>query len=98
MYGGDTLIPGSFDYLVAHSIEEAVGLLDQHGEDAKILAGGPSLIPLIRFRLAKPSMPVYINRLPGLEYRPEADCTLPLRTITPQAEFGYSPLLPSPYP
>src|SRR6266478_5516850 len=44
MYGGDTLIPGSFDYLVAQSVNEAVALLDQHGEDAKILAGGQSLI------------------------------------------------------
>ena len=56
MYGGDTLIPGSFDYLAAHSVNEAVALLDRHGEDAKVLAGGQSLIPLLRFRLASPAI------------------------------------------
>ncbi len=56
MFGGDTLIPGSFDYLAVHSVNEAVALLDQHGDDAKILAGGQSLIPLLRFRLARPSI------------------------------------------
>jgi carbon-monoxide dehydrogenase medium subunit len=98
MYGGDTLIPGSFDYLVAHSIEEAVGLLDQHGEDAKILAGGQSLIPLIRFRLARPSVLVDINRVPGLEYVQEADGTLHIGTMTREAELDSSSLIRDRYP
>ncbi len=98
MYGGDTLIPGSFDYLVAHSIEEAVGLLDQHGEDAKILAGGQSLIPLIRFRLARPSVLVDINRVPGLEYVQEADGTLHIGTMTREAELDSSSLIRNRYP
>ena len=98
MYGGDTLIPGSFDYLVAHSVEEAVGLLDQHGEDAKILAGGQSLIPLIRFRLARPSVLVDINRVPGLEYVQEADGTLHIGTMTREAELDSSSLIRDRYP
>jgi aerobic carbon-monoxide dehydrogenase medium subunit len=98
MYGGDTLIPGSFDYLVAHSIEEAVGLLDQRGEDAKILAGGQSLIPLIRFRLARPSVLVDINRVPGLEYVQEADGTLHIGTMTREAELDSSSLIRNRYP
>src|SRR5260370_33609777 len=98
MYGGDTLIPGSFDYLVAHSIEDAVGLLDQHGEDAKILAGGQSLIPLIRFRLARPSVLVDINRVPGLEYVQEADGTLHIGTMTREAELDSSSLIRNRYP
>src|SRR5260370_16405620 len=98
MYGGDTLIPGSFDYLVAHSIEEAVGLLDQHGEDAKILAGGQSLIPLIRFRLARPSVLVDISRVPGLEYVQEADGTLHIGTMTREAELDSSSLIRERYP
>ncbi|MBV9688456.1 MAG: FAD binding domain-containing protein, partial [Ktedonobacteraceae bacterium] len=56
------MIPGSFDYVVAHSVPEAVGLLEQHGDEAKILAGGHSLIPLLRFRFASPSVLVDINR------------------------------------
>src|SRR5260370_3562781 len=98
MYGGDTLIPGSFDYLVAHSIEEAVGLLDQHGEDAKILAGGQSLIPLIRFRLARPSVLVDINRVPRLEYVQEAAGTLHIGTMTREAELDSSSLIRNRYP
>jgi carbon-monoxide dehydrogenase medium subunit len=62
------LIPGSFDYLAAHSINEAVAMLDQHGEGAKVLAGGQSLIPLLRFRLASPTVLIDINRIDGLEY------------------------------
>ncbi len=98
MYGDDTLIPGSFDYLVPHSIEEAVGLLDQHGEDAKILAVGQSLIPLIRFRLARPSVLVDINRVPGLEYVQEADGTLHIGTMTREAELDSSSLIRDRYP
>ena len=57
------MIPGSFDYLAAHSVNEAVALLDQHGEDAKVLAGGQSLIPLLRFRLASPVILIDINQV-----------------------------------
>ncbi len=98
MYGGDILIPGSFDYLVAHSIEEAVGLLDRYGGDAKILAGGQSLIPLIRFRLASPSVLVDINRIAGLEYVQEADGALHIGTLTREAELDSSSLIRDRYP
>ena len=48
------MIPAAFEYARAGSVEEAVQLLEQHGEDAKILAGGHSLVPLMRLRLAQP--------------------------------------------
>jgi carbon-monoxide dehydrogenase medium subunit len=67
MYGGDILIPGSFDYLAAHSVNEAVTLLDRHGEGAKVLAGGRPYSPL-RFRLASPTILIDINHIDGLEY------------------------------
>ncbi len=70
------MIPGSFDYLVANSISEAVALLDQHGDDAKILAGGQSLIPLLRFRLAGSSVLIDINRIAALDYIQETDGVL----------------------
>src|SRR6266436_2526540 len=98
MYGGDTLIPGSFDYLVAQSVNEAVALLDQHGEDAKILAGGQSLIPLLRFRLAGPSVLIDINRINGLEYIQEADGTLHIGALTREAELDSSSLIRDRYP
>src|SRR5260370_24112995 len=98
MYGGDTLRPGSFDYLVAHSIDEAVALLDKHGEDAKILAGGQSLIPLIRFRLARPSVLIDINRIDGLEYIQETNGTLHIGTLTRETELDSSNLIRDRYP
>jgi carbon-monoxide dehydrogenase medium subunit len=96
--GGDTLIPGSFDYMVAHSVDEAVALLDQHGDEAKILAGGQSLIPLLRFRLARPSILIDINRIDGLEYIQETDGTLHIGAMTREAELDSSDLIRSRYP
>src|SRR5258708_13002506 len=98
MYGGETLIPGSFDYLVAHSIDEAVALLEKHGEDAKILAGGQSLIPLLRFRLAKPSVLIDINRVTNLDYIHKADGVLHIGALTREAALDDSTLIPTPYP
>ena len=55
------MIPGPFDYHRPTSLDEAISLLQQHGGDAKILAGGQSLIPALRFRLAVPSVLIDIN-------------------------------------
>jgi aerobic carbon-monoxide dehydrogenase medium subunit len=62
------MIPGAFDYVVPDTAEAAIALLGQHGDEAKILAGGQSLIPAMRFRLAAPAVLVDINRLTDLEY------------------------------
>ncbi|MCB1033683.1 MAG: FAD binding domain-containing protein, partial [Acidobacteria bacterium] len=56
------MIPGAFDYYTPASVEEAIALLGQHGDNAKILAGGHSLIPAMRFRLAAPEVLIDINR------------------------------------
>lgn len=66
--------PATFDYHRAYTVGEAVGLLRELGEDAKILAGGQSLAPMMNFRLARPSALVDVNRIPGLdEVRREGD-------------------------
>src|SRR5258706_340094 len=96
--GGDTLIPGSFDYMVASSVDEAVALLDQHGDEAKILDGVQSLIPLIRFRLAGPSILIDINRIDGLEYIQETDGVLHIGAMTREAELDSSSLIRDRYP
>ena len=57
------MIPAAFDYVRVSSVDEAVQALAQHGEDAKVLAGGHSLLPLMRLRLAYPSMLVDIGRV-----------------------------------
>ena len=92
------MIPGSFDYLAAHSINEAVAMLDQHGEDAKILAGGQSLIPLLRFRLASPTVLIDINRIDGLEYLHETEGTLHIGALTRESELDNSSLIRERYP
>lgn len=92
------MIPGSFDYLVANSVPEAVALLEQHGDDAKILAGGQSLIPLLRFRLASPAVLIDINRIGDLEYIQETDGTLHIGALTREAELDSSSLIRNRYP
>ncbi|WP_052889643.1 FAD binding domain-containing protein [Thermogemmatispora carboxidivorans] len=92
------MIPGPFDYQVASSVAEAIALLDQHGADAKVLAGGHSLIPLLRFRLASPAVLVDINRLRDLEYLQEADGTLHIGALTREVDLEASDLIRRRYP
>src|SRR2546425_13311532 len=58
--------PPRFDYLIPRSVDEALEILAQHGEDAKVLAGGQSLVPLLNFRLVRPAHLVDLNDLAGL--------------------------------
>ncbi len=68
------MIPAPFEYVRAGSVDEAVAALVQHGEDAKVLAGGHSLLPLMRLRLASPSVLVDVGRIPELRgVRDEGD-------------------------
>ncbi len=60
------MIPSPFDYAAPETIQEAVSALQEGGEDAKILAGGHSLVPLMRLRLAAPALLVDLRRIPGL--------------------------------
>ncbi|HVB38817.1 MAG TPA: FAD binding domain-containing protein, partial [Vicinamibacterales bacterium] len=60
------MIPAAFDYIRAHSPDEAFSHLQQHGAEARVLAGGQSLIPAMRFRLARPAVLVDINDLADL--------------------------------
>jgi carbon-monoxide dehydrogenase medium subunit len=62
------VIPAAFAYFRAHSAEEAVALLAQHGAEARVLAGGQSLVPAMRFRLARPGVLVDINPAKDLDY------------------------------
>src|ERR1700704_1047576 len=62
------MIPASFDYLAPKTIAEAVGLLAQHPDEAKILAGGHSLIPAMKLRLAQPQLLIDIGRIADLAY------------------------------
>ena len=68
------MIPGAFEYVRPTSVEEAVAALVEHGDDAKVLAGGHSLLPLMKLRLAMPAVLIDISRIPDLSYvRVEGD-------------------------
>jgi carbon-monoxide dehydrogenase medium subunit len=62
------VIPAAFDYIAARSADEALAHLQKHGADARVLAGGQSLVPAMRFRLARPAVLVDINRVHDLDY------------------------------
>jgi aerobic carbon-monoxide dehydrogenase medium subunit len=70
------LKPAPFEYFAPESVEEVVSLLSEHGDEAKILAGGQSLIPLLALRLASPTVVVDINRVNSLEYLRDGDGVL----------------------
>jgi carbon-monoxide dehydrogenase medium subunit len=62
------VIPAPFDYEAPESLEEAVRMLHENGEDAKVIAGGHSLVPLMKLRLATPTLLVDLRRVPGLHH------------------------------
>ena len=72
--GGGSMIPAAFDYARAGSVSEALSMLAEYGDDAKILAGGHSLIPLMKLRLASPSVLIDVAKIRELSYiRDEGD-------------------------
>jgi aerobic carbon-monoxide dehydrogenase medium subunit len=64
--------PAKFDYAAPSSLDEALSLVSEHGDEAKVLAGGQSLIPLMKLRFAMPELIVDLNRIPGLDYIEES--------------------------
>ena len=85
--------PASFRYHDPATVEEAVSLLAEHGEDAKILAGGQSLVPLMNFRLARPKNLVDINRILELDYIREQDHSLVIGALARQRTVELSELV-----
>jgi aerobic carbon-monoxide dehydrogenase medium subunit len=68
------MIPGPFEYVRPTSVDEAIAALVEHGDDAKVMAGGHSLLPIMKLRLAMPEVVIDISRIPGLSYvRVEGD-------------------------
>lgn len=92
------MIPGELDYFSPTTLEEAVALLDRHGEGAKILAGGQSLIPAMRFRLAQPQILIDINKISGLDSVREDDGHLAIGALTREVALEESALIGQRYP
>jgi carbon-monoxide dehydrogenase medium subunit len=87
------VIPAAFDYEVAESADHAVSLLGEHGEDAKLLAGGHSLLPLMRLRLAAPTVLVDIGRIGDLNYVRDGGDHIAVGALTTHEEAHFSELL-----
>jgi aerobic carbon-monoxide dehydrogenase medium subunit len=81
------MFPARFDYVAAHSVDEAVAALADGGEDARILAGGQSLIPMMKQRLAFPSVLIDINGIPGLDQIEDADGHLEVGALVRHADM-----------
>jgi carbon-monoxide dehydrogenase medium subunit len=92
------MIPQSFEYCRPGTLPEAVALLEQHGDAAKILSGGQSLIPMMKVRLARPEYLIDINQIDGLQYIKEEDGYLKIGGLTREADLEASDLIRSKYP
>jgi len=85
--------PAQFEYFDPGTLDEALGLLREHGDDAKVLAGGQSLVPIMNFRLARPKVIVDVNKVPGLDYIREADGMIHIGALTRQRSVETSALV-----
>jgi len=92
------MIPAAFDYHRPGTLDEALKLLKQHGDEAKVLSGGMSLLPMLKLRLASFEHLVDINRIPGLDYIKEKGGNLCIGAMTRQATLERSDLIKSKYP
>jgi carbon-monoxide dehydrogenase medium subunit len=92
------MIPPSFDYHAPKTLPEALEMLGRFGEDAKILSGGQSLLPLLKLRFAAPAHLVDIGRIPGLDYIKEEGGFLRIGALVREAEVEASPLVRDRYP
>jgi aerobic carbon-monoxide dehydrogenase medium subunit len=92
------MIPAAFEYVRADSVDNAISLLGEHGEDAKLLAGGHSLLPLMKLRLAAPSVLIDIGRVPGLSYVREDGDRIVVGALTRHRDLEISEVLQSHVP
>ena len=87
------MIPAAFDYLAPTSLEEALAALQEHGDDAKILAGGQSLLPVMRMRLNAPEWVIDLGRIESLRgVRDDGDAIV-IGAMTPHSVVGADPLV-----
>jgi aerobic carbon-monoxide dehydrogenase medium subunit len=90
------MYPSRFRYEAARSLDQAVRLLHDRGDEAKVLAGGQSLIPMMKLRFASPELLVDINTIPGLDYHHVApDGSIHVGALCRHADLEHSGLLGS---
>ena len=92
------MIPGQFEYHAPSTLDEALALLAEHGSDARVLAGGQSLIPLMKLRLASPAVLIDLNGVDSLSGIEEQDGQLRIGAMTRHSALERSELIGSRYP
>jgi carbon-monoxide dehydrogenase medium subunit len=92
------MIPPTFDYHAPATLPEALALLGRFGDEAKILSGGQSLLPLLKLRLAHPAHLVDIGRIPGLDHLREDKGFLVIGALVRESALEASPLIRARYP
>ena len=92
------MIPAAFDYKRAGSSEEAIALLGEYGDEAKLLAGGHSLLPMMKLRLAVPTVLVDIGRVDDLSYINDGGDHIAIGALTRHRALEVSDLLASDCP
>ncbi len=87
------MIPAEFDYQAPESLEEAVRMLHENGDEAKLLAGGHSLLPLMKLRLAAPALLIDLRRVPGLHGVQRENGSWRIGAMVPHTELEHAPEL-----
>ncbi len=87
------MIPLAFDYEVAESVDHAIDLLGQHGDEAKLLAGGHSLLPIMKLRLAAPAVLIDLGRISDLNYVRDEGGHIAIGAMTRHTDVEHNPLL-----
>jgi aerobic carbon-monoxide dehydrogenase medium subunit len=87
------MIPLAFDYEVAESVDHAIDLLGQHGDEAKLLAGGHSLLPIMKLRLAAPAVLIDLGRISDLNYVRDEGDHIAIGAMTRHTDVEHNPLL-----
>ena len=92
------MIPSNFTYHKATSLQDAIALSKEHGEEAKYMSGGHSLLPMMKLRFATPEHIIDISKIEGLSYIEEDANDLKIGALTTQSEMEYSDLIKDKYP
>src|SRR5262245_60869860 len=85
--------PAAFEYVAAHTLEDAIAALAAGGGGAKIIAGGQSLVPMLNFRLLRPAIRVDIKRIPGFAYIEEDQSAIRIGALTTHRQLEISPVI-----
>ena len=85
--------PAAFDYYAPTTIDDVMMLLRRHGSDARLLAGGQTLLPMMNFRLAAPEVIIDLNRIPELAFIREAGGQVRVGAMTRQRTLEFSPVI-----